>query len=186
MLNDEGKSFAFDDRGSGYGRGEGCAAVVLKRLDDALRCNDPIRAVIRGSGVNQDGKTSGITKPNSVVQTRLAEAVLRNCGVLARDIKYVEAHGTGTAAGDIAEMQSIIRAYGSDRTDLLYVGSIKSNVGHLESASGLAGLLKAVLVLEKGCVPPQVCMSHLKPDLRLNKSNVKVCILGNSRQERCS
>lgn len=180
MLNDKGKSFAFDDRGSGYGRGEGCAAIVLKRLDDAQRCNDPIRAVICSSGVNQDGKTSGITRPNSEAQARLATAVLQKSGMRPQDIQYVEAHGTGTDAGDCAELQSIVKAYCSDRTDALYVGSIKSNIGHLESVSGLAGLLKAILVIEKGYIPPQANVARLKPELQLDNLKVMVCILNPS------
>jgi acyl transferase domain-containing protein len=177
MLNEQGKSFAFDHRGSGYGRGEGCAAVILRRLDDAVRCNDPIRAVILGTGVNQDGKTPGITRPDSEAQASLAEAVLRKSGVHPREIGYIEAHGTGTMAGDIAEMQSIAKVYCHERMDSVYVGSIKSNIGHLESVSGLAGLLKGVLVIEKGYIPPQAHLAHLKPELQVDDLNVKVRIL---------
>ncbi|KAL8705707.1 MAG: hypothetical protein Q9201_001182 [Fulgogasparrea decipioides] len=174
MLNDQGRSFAFDDRGSGYGRGEGCAAVVLKRVGDALQCNDTVRSVIRSSGINQDGKTPGITKPSGEAQSKLAQGVLEKCGVQPQDVGYIEAHGTGTDVGDIAEMRSIITTYSHNRVDPLYVGSIKSNIGHLESVSGLAGLLKAALVIEKGCIPPQADLAHFKPGLGLHKFAVKI------------
>lgn len=174
MLNDEGKSFAFDSRGSGYGRGEGCVSIILKRLDDALQCKDPIHAVIRASGVNQDGRTLGITRPNGDAQAVLARKVCRNGRVDAEDVGYIEAHGTGTIEGDSAEITSIIQAYCTNRKTPLYVGSIKSNIGHLESASGLVGLLKAVLVLEKGHIPPQANFAYPKHGLRLEESNLKV------------
>ena len=177
MLNDDGQSFAFDARGSGYGRGEGCVAVILKPLDDAVRYNDPIRAVIRSSGVNQDGRTSGITRPSDEAQTKLAETVLHNSEVNPREIGYIEAHGTGTVAGDTAEMQSIAKAYCKDRKDTLYVGSIKSNIGHLESVSGLAGLLKAILIIEKSEIPPQANLADVKTELQPDKSNVEVRVL---------
>ena len=175
MLNDEGKSFAFDDRGAGYGRGEGCVVVVLKRLNDALRSNDHIRAIIQGSGVNQDGRTSGITNPHEETQARLAESVLRKCGLRQpEEINYVEAHGTGTVVGDTTEVRSISRVYCHSRQVPLHVGSIKSNTGHLESASGLAGLLKAILIVEKGLIPPQAHLKTLRPNINPEDLNITV------------
>ena len=174
MLNHDGRSHPFESRGSGYGRGEGVATFVLKRLDDAITGGDPVRAVIRNTGVNQDGKTSGITLPNRDSQASLQRSIYRNVDVDSSSIGYMEAHGTGTAAGDFAEIAAIADVICERRTSPLYVGSIKSNIGHLESSSGLAGLLKAVLVLEKGLIPPNADFGVPKPELKLSERNIRV------------
>ncbi|KAK6608712.1 Lovastatin diketide synthase LovF 12 [Botrytis cinerea] len=174
VLDPSGKSFVFDDRGVGYGRGEGVATIVLKRLKDALNAGDHVRAVIRNTGINQDGKTSGIALPSQVAQQALANHVFKQVGLDPCKINYVEAHGTGTIAGDLAETKSIANVFCTERRKTLYIGSIKSNIGHLESASGAAGLLKAILVLEKGLIPPHVNLSNHKKGLDLEQSNIVV------------
>lgn len=179
MLNDDGRSYAFDTRGSGYGRGEGATTVLLKRLDDALKAGDHVRAVIRATAINQDGKTNGVTFPNQQAQQILASSVCRSAAIEAHEIPYVEAHGTGTAAGDQIELQAIASVFCSNghRTKDLIVGSIKSNVGHLESASGLVGLLKTILVLEKGYIPPNADFQAEKQSLKLKTWGIRVSAL---------
>ncbi|MCJ1404087.1 hypothetical protein MMC11_007312 [Xylographa trunciseda] len=174
MLSDQGKSFSFDSRGSGYGRGEGVGTIVLKRLDDALRARDPIRAVICNTAVNQDGKTPGITLPSRPAQERLYRRVYEDVGIDPRDTGYVEAHGTGTVAGDLAEIEAIANVFCENRQTSLHVGSIKSNIGHLESSSGVAGLIKAVLVLEKGLIPPNANFETPKEELCLKDHKIRV------------
>jgi acyl transferase domain-containing protein len=137
ILNNDGKCYSFDTRGSGYGRGEGAAMVVLKRLDDAVRDGDNIRGIIRNSGVNHDGTTPGITLPNRDAQQTLINSVYQRAGLDPRDTAYIEAHGTGTAVGDVEEISAIQSIFEKNRDSQhapLYVGSIKPNIGHLESA----------------------------------------------------
>ncbi|KAF5532714.1 polyketide synthase [Fusarium phyllophilum] len=174
MLNAEGKSYAFDSRGAGYGRGEGVATLVIKRLDDAIRCRDPIRAVIRDAVINQDGRTAGITLPSGEAQAQLERKALQRVGLEPNDITYVEAHGTGTAAGDTAELEALSSVFCADRDSPLHVGSVKSNIGHLEGASGMAALIKATLMLEKQAIPPSVNFSQPKETLKLDEWNVKI------------
>jgi acyl transferase domain-containing protein len=168
MINDNGRCYPFDSRGAGYGRAEGVAALVVKRLSDALREGDPIRAVVRNSGVNQDGKTNGILLPSSDAQRDLAASLYRQAGLDPQHVSYVEAHGTGTQAGDAAEVTSIKAVFtpeAGQRERPLFLGSIKANIGHSESTSGLAGVIKTVLALEKGVIPPLAELEELKPDL---------------------
>ncbi|KAL2816617.1 hypothetical protein BDW59DRAFT_166262 [Aspergillus cavernicola] len=168
MINENGKCYPFDSRGAGYGRAEGVAALVLKRLSDAIRDGDPIRAVIRNTGINQDGKTNGILLPSSEAQQDLSSSLYRQAGLDPRDVCYVEAHGTGTQAGDTAEVTSIRNVFASEpgtRERPLFLGSIKANLGHSESTSGLAGVIKTVMALEKGIIPPLAALETLKADL---------------------
>ncbi len=174
MLNEDGRCHSFDSRGSGYGRGEGSATVIVKKLDDAIRCGDPIRGIICNTAVNQDGKTSGITFPSQIAQENLQRSIYEKTAIDPRTVGYVEAHGTGTSAGDLAEIGAIGAVFCNDRESPLYVGSIKSNVGHLESASGLAGLIKAILVLEKGLIPPNADFQVTKAELKLSNHNIIV------------
>ena len=176
MLNTTGRSYPFDSRGSGYGRGEGVTTVLLKRLDDALREGDCIRAIIRNTAVNQDGKTNGITLPSQSAQESLQKSIYQSVGLDPGHTCYVEAHGTGTEAGDLAELQGISNVFckATHRSSTLYVGSIKSNIGHLESSSGLAGLIKTVLVLEKGYIPPNADFRTIKPNLKLKDWKLRV------------
>ena len=175
MLNDEGRSYPFDDRGSGYGRGEGVAALILKRMDKAIEDGDPIRGVILGSAINQDGRTiEGITHPSSIAQASLEKQLYKKMNIDPTAISYVEAHGTGTAAGDRVEMDALSEVFCEGKTEPLYVGSIKSNIGHLECASGLAGLIKSLLILEHGCIPPNADFVNPKDGLRLTERNIKI------------
>ena len=175
MLNSEGKCFTFDSRGAGYGRGEGVASVVIKRLKDALRDGDTVHAVIRNSGANQDGKTNGITLPNPDAQEALIRSVYAAARLDPHETLYVEAHGTGTEVGDQAEVQSLGNVFSEKpRARNLYVGSVKTNIGHLEAASGLAGLIKAVLVLKKQQIPPNLNYIKPKPGLRLDERQISV------------
>jgi len=152
--------------------------VVLKRLDDALAAGDPIRAIIRNTGVAQDGKTAGITLPNGLAQETLIHSVYDAVGLDPRQTTYVEAHGTGTIAGDNTEVSAIAHAFSaSGRDQPLFVGSIKANVGHLESSSGIAGVIKAVIALEKGFIPPQPDFRELKEGMIAEEWNIQVSSL---------
>ncbi|KAL2441683.1 Highly reducing polyketide synthase sdnO [Exophiala dermatitidis] len=174
MVNDNGRCYPFDSRGVGYGRAEGVAVMVLKRLSDAQADGDAIRAVILNSGVGQDGKTNGILLPNSQAQHDLAGRLYKEIGIDPQQVSYVEMHGTGTSAGDSAEIRSVKMLFvgdGSRRTKPLSVGSIKANLGHSESTSGLSGIIKAVLSLEKCRIPPVAAVKDLKPDVALAVSD---------------
>ncbi|KAF5009329.1 hypothetical protein FDECE_4427 [Fusarium decemcellulare] len=163
-------------RGAGYARGEGVVSFILKRLDDAVKDGDKVHAIIRNSGLNQDGKTAGLTLPNPVSQANLMRQVYKNAGLDPADTSYVEAHGTGTKAGDSAEISSIAEVFCPEgqREDSLYVGSIKSNIGHLEASSGVAGLLKAILILKHGEIPPNIDFIEPKPTLHLEERKIKI------------
>lgn len=172
-MSGDGKSNAFDSRASGYGRGEGVATLVVKRLKDALASGDPIRAVIRESLLNQDGKTETITTPSLEAQENLIRGCYRKVGLNPRDTQYFEAHGTGTQAGDTVEARAIATVFESDREPLL-IGSIKTNVGHTEAASGLASIIKTVLAMEKGIIPPSINFEKPNPKLALEDWNLRL------------
>jgi acyl transferase domain-containing protein len=151
--------------------------VVLKRLDDALRDGDHIRGIIRNTGVNHDGTTPGITLPSRDAQQSLINSVYERAGLDPRDTPYIEAHGTGTAVGDVEEVSAIRSVFESavdGRDNPIYVGSIKPNIGHLESGSGVAGFVKAILMLENDKIPPNLNLETTKESLNLNGSRVTV------------
>ncbi|KAL9637970.1 MAG: hypothetical protein Q9204_001674 [Flavoplaca sp. TL-2023a] len=179
LLNQHGRCFAFDERGSGYGRGEGVAMVVVKRLVDAIAAGDTIRAVIRSSVVGQDGHTRTITSPNVEAQMTLIRRAYQAAGLDPGETCYVEAHATGTVAGDPVEIEAIGRTLGAKKSNsteggrVLYVGSIKANIGHLESTSGLAGLIKVISILENGVVPPIPNLERIKTSLDLQKWGIE-------------
>lgn len=156
MLSPDGRCKAFSAEANGIGRSEGCAVVVLKRLEEAERDGDRVLALIRGSAVNQDGRTSGLTVPNGPAQQRVIRKALQRAGLEASDIDYVEAHGTGTPLGDPIELGALDAVFqpasGTPRRPLV-VGSVKTNLGHLEAAAGVAGLQKVVLALQGGAIP---------------------------------
>ncbi|KAJ6030992.1 polyketide synthase [Penicillium herquei] len=176
FLGPDGKSHSFDNKANGYGRGEGAASVILKPLDAALRDGDPIRAIIRGTATNHDGKTPGISLPSQKAQEELIRSAYRNAGLSMAQTGYFEAHGTGTQAGDPLETSAIGNTIGLSRStaDPLLIGSIKSNIGHLEGASGLAGIIKAVLIVEKGLIPATAGFESPNPKLRLEEQGLKV------------
>ncbi|RBR23821.1 uncharacterized protein FIESC28_03437 [Fusarium coffeatum] len=176
LTNKDGRSYTFDDRGAGYARGEGMGVLVLKRLDRAVADGDYVHAVLLESGVGHDGKTSGIFLPNSHAQEALARSVYSRAGLDPLETLFVESHGTGTVAGDNAEVGSIARVFGREagRTTDLPVGSIKTNIGHLEAASGVASAIKAIMVLKKNQIPPQLNFVNPKPGLDLEKKGIKV------------
>ena len=165
MMSADGRCKSFDARADGYVRGEGCGLVVLKRLEDATRDGDPILAVIRGTAVNQDGRSSGLTAPSGPAQRALIRTALARAGVAPSSVHYVEAHGTGTALGDPIEARALGAAYGPGRdpTNPLRIGSVKSQIGHLELAAGVAGLMRAVLALQHGELPPTLHVSTPNP-----------------------
>jgi acyl transferase domain-containing protein len=178
FLSPDSVSYAFDSRANGYARGEGVAALVLKPLRDALRDGDVIRSVIRGTAVNSNGRTPGITMPSKEAQMSLMRAAYRQSG-LENDLAttgYVEAHGTGTAAGDPVEAGAVGTVLGmaKDRRERLYVGSIKSNIGHLEGASGLAGLIKAILSVETGVIFPNIWFEKGNPNIDFEGLNIQI------------
>ena len=176
FLSDEGRCYSFDSRGSGYGRGEGVASIVIKPLKDALANGDPIRAVIRNTVVNQDGRTIGLTMPSCEAQIAMMRDAYAQARLDPLDTRYVEAHGTGTKAGDPIEVEAIAAALSSSRdpSEPLFVGSVKANIGHLESASGLAGLIKAILCLEKGMIAPSINFETENKELQLQERCMKV------------
>ncbi|GKZ38503.1 type I Iterative Polyketide synthase (PKS), partial [Aspergillus brasiliensis] len=155
MLSPDSRSYSFDARGNGYGRGEGVAMLVLKRLSCALRDGDTIRAVVRSTACNQNGYTPGITQPSKSAQEALINECYARAGLDKARTGYVEAHGTGTPAGDPIEAEALGASFRDSRRpgERLYVGSVKANIGHLEGASGIAGVIKAVAMLERGWIP---------------------------------
>ena len=156
FLSPDGRSYSFDARANGYGKGEGVGVVVLKRLADAVQSNDTIRAVIRASAVNSDGNTPGITLPSQIAQAENMRQAYRIAHLDMKDTPYFEAHGTGTAVGDPIEAEAIHAAFQRTPENPLFVGTLKANIGHLEAAAGMASLLKSIMVLENGILPPNV------------------------------
>ena len=173
FLSPDGKSYSFDHRANGYSRGEGFGMVVVKPLSLALENGDTIRAVIRATGANQDGRTPGITQPSSKAQEDMIRQTYQNGGLDLSETRFFEAHGTGTPLGDFVEASAINAAFEHNKHPL-YVGAVKSNIGHLEGASGLAGLIKTVLVLEKAVIPPNTLFERPNEKIPLGDWNIKV------------
>lgn len=149
--------------------------MILKPLDQALKDGDVIRAIIRNTGVNQDGRTPGVTFPSAKAQAILARKVYEQIGLNPLDTTYVETHGTGTQAGDPVEASALFEAFGKGRTDRLQIGSVKTNVGHLEGASGITGLIKIVMMLEKEQILPNAGFEAPNKRIPLAKWNLQVC-----------
>jgi len=180
-LSPDGLCKTFSAQADGYGRAEGCAVVVLKRLSDARRDGDDILALIRGSAVNHDGPSSGLTVPNGPAQQAVLRAALAQAALAPDQIDYVECHGTGTALGDPIEVQALSAVYGAGRPAErpLWLGAAKANLGHLESASGLAGLIKVLLSLAHEQLPAQPALRELNPLLPWDR--LKVAVLRQSQ-----
>ena len=173
MLAPDGRCKTFDDRANGYVRSEGCAVLVLKRLRDAERDGDPVLAVVRGSSVNHDGRTQGLTAPSGVAQRAVMRQALAEAGVEPRDVQVLEAHGTGTALGDPQELDSIGDVF-AGRQRRLVVGSIKTNLGHLEAVAGLAGVLKVVLGLQHREIYPHLHLHRTNREIPLDQLPVSI------------
>ncbi|HEY3253506.1 MAG TPA: type I polyketide synthase, partial [Polyangiaceae bacterium] len=156
MLSPDGRCRAFDNSANGYVRSEGCGVVVLKRLADAISAGDPIWAVIRGSAINQDGRSSGLTVPSGPAQQAVIRAALDDARLDPSAVGYVECHGTGTQLGDPIELGALQAVFGARRSSPLLLGSAKSNIGHLEAAAGVASLLKAALMVKAGVIVPHL------------------------------
>jgi myxalamid-type polyketide synthase MxaC len=172
MLSPTGRCRTFDAAADGYVRAEGCGMVVLRRLSDALADGDRILAVVRGSAVNQDGRSAGLTVPNGPAQ----QAVLRSAMTFVdpAQVDYVETHGTGTQLGDPIEMHSLRAVFGGPRDRPLMVGSVKSNIGHLESAAGIAGFIKVVLSLQHEAIPPHLHLRRMNPHISIEGANISI------------
>ncbi|MCP4262402.1 MAG: SDR family NAD(P)-dependent oxidoreductase [Planctomycetes bacterium] len=167
MLSSDGKCKTFDESADGYVRSEGCGVAILKRLSDATADNDTILAVVRGSAVNQDGPSGGLTVPSGPSQERVIKKALENAKLEPNQIDYIEAHGTGTPLGDSIEVGALGEVFGKDRLEEqpLIIGSTKTNIGHLEAAAGMAGLIKVVLALNN---------EEISPHLHFNKPNPRI------------
>ncbi|HNM83922.1 MAG TPA: polyketide synthase, partial [Mycobacterium sp.] len=176
MLAPDGRCKTFDAAADGYVRGEGCGVIVVKRLEDAVRDGDRIRAVIRSSAINQDGASGGLTVPNGIAQQRVITDALQRAGLAPADVGYLEAHGTGTSLGDPIEAQAAGAAYGPGRAAdrPLLMGSVKTNIGHLEAAAGIAGVIKVVLSLEHGLLPQHLHFTNPSPHIPWDRLPVRV------------
>lgn len=174
-LSPDGRCKVFDEMADGYVRAEGCGMIVLRRLGDAQEDGSPILAAIRGSAINHDGHGSGVTAPNGAAQRRLITDALETAGLEPEQVTYLEAHGTGTSLGDPIEIQAAVEAYaaGNARQSPLLVGSAKSAVGHLEAAAGVAGLIKTIMILRRGKVPPNLHLNKLNPRITSDASVVR-------------
>ncbi|GGO95489.1 type I polyketide synthase [Wenjunlia tyrosinilytica] len=179
-LSPEGRCKTFDASADGYARGEGAGLVVLKRWSDAVRDGDNVIALVRGTAVNHDGRSSGLTVPNPAAQQGVIKAALTQAGIAPGDVDYVEAHGTGTSLGDPIELRALEAVIGRNRPEgaPLLVGSVKTNIGHLESAAGVAGLLKLVLALQHGEIPPHLHFNEPNPNVDWSKLHIEVTAEG--------
>jgi acyl transferase domain-containing protein/acyl carrier protein len=176
MMALDGRCKTFDASADGYVRGEGCGIVVLKRISDAIRDGDRIQGVIRGSAINQDGLSNGLTAPNGPSQQAVIRQALENAGVEPAQISYVEAHGTGTSLGDPIEVRSLkaVLAEGRSTDQPCLIGSVKTNIGHLEAAAGMASLLKVVLALQHKQIPAHLHLKQLNPYISLSGTSFAI------------
>ncbi|MDC0708571.1 beta-ketoacyl synthase N-terminal-like domain-containing protein [Stigmatella sp. ncwal1] len=176
VLSASGRCRAFDATADGFVRGEGIGVVVLKRLADAVAAGDPVLAVIRGTAVNQDGATNGLTVPSKKAQERVIRSALDNARMTPHDVTYVEAHGTGTALGDPIELRALGDVYGKDRPQdrPLYVGSVKTNFGHTEAAAGIAAFIKVILALGNEGIPPHLHFQRPSPHVDWSRLGIQI------------
>ena len=172
-LSPDGRCYTFSDRANGYVRGEGCAMIVLQRVSDAIAESRPIYGIIRGSAVNHDGVSNGLTAPNGNAQVAVVRRALEQAKMQPSQIDYVEAHGTATPLGDPIELESLSEVFG-DRDAPLLVGSVKTNIGHLESAAGIASLIKVVLAMQQGIIPAHLQCSRKTKQFNWSQSSIQI------------
>src|ERR1700690_3191651 len=179
MLAPDGQCKTFDAAANGYVRSEGCGVIVLKRLSDAVRDGDSVLALVRGSAVNQDGPSSGQTVPSGPAQQGVLRAALASARLQPSEIDYIEAHGTGTALGDPIELDALSQVFGErDESAPLVLGSVKTNLGHLENSAGIAGFIKTVLSLNHGYIPPHLHFTGLTPNAGAGASKFTIAADG--------
>ena len=181
MMADDGKCKTFDASADGYVRGEGCGVVILKPLEKAIADGNEVLAVIEGSAMNQDGRSNGLTAPSGKAQQRVVQTAWQNAQVDPNQISYIEAHGTGTALGDPIELNSLGELFAQNlerksnkQSSVCWVGSAKTNLGHLEAAAGMGGLIKTVLALQKETIPPLVNFQQLNPIINIDQTRLKI------------
>ena len=175
-LSPDGISYSFDHRANGYSRGEGIGVVILKPLSRAVDDGDTIRAVIRATGTNHDGRTPDIAQPRQAAQEAMIRDTYNSADLGMEPTRYVEAHGTGTGVGDPIEIAALHSSFASVRSkeDPLYAGALKSNIGHTEACSGIASLIKTVMVLENAVIPGNVWFEEPSPNIDMGSGMIKV------------
>ncbi|KAF3925322.1 hypothetical protein ABW20_dc0108590 [Dactylellina cionopaga] len=178
VLSKTSTCHSFDASADGYGRADGIGALYLKRLSDAIRDGDPIRSVIRGSAVNANGKTQGITLPSAEHQEKVIRKAYAKAGISINDTTYVECHGTGTPVGDPIEVDAVSRVFNQPNRAPLRIGSVKTNVGHSGAASAIASVIKVTLALENNFIPPTIGISQINPKIRSSEMGVEVVTKG--------
>lgn len=173
-LSKSAKCQAFSKHADGYIRGEGVGVMLLKRLEDAQRDGDYIYGIVEGTATNHDGRSNGLTAPNGKAQVKLIESCLKKAGLSPGDIGYIEAHGTGTYLGDPVELESLNQVFGASRSALnpLFIGSVKSNIGHLEPAAGVASLIKSLLILKNNIIPAGLYLEELNPGFKWSEKPI--------------
>jgi len=174
MLSPTARNSTFDDKANGYVRGEGVVACVLKRLADARRDGDEIHALVAGTAVNQDGASASLTAPYGPSQEAAIRTSLEKAGVAPEDVDYIEAHGTGTSLGDAIEFRALKAVFGPKRKKKLVLGSAKPNIGHLEGAAGLVGMLKAVLTMKKRLAVPIGLLENVNHNFEMGGFEVEI------------
>ena len=176
MLSSDGRCKAFDARANGFVRSEGAGVVLLKPLSQAIADGDRIYALVRGSAINQDGRTSGLTVPSQQAQEEVLRAAYRDAGIDPRSVRFVEAHGTGTLVGDPIEARALgsVLAPGRSEGEPCLIGSVKTNIGHLEAAAGVAGLIKTALALKHREIPANLHFQEPNPDIPFEALRLKV------------
>src|SRR6266487_5891987 len=184
MMSATGHCKTFDEDADGYVRGEGCGIVVLKPLSQALRDGDAILALIRGSAINQDGRSNGLTAPNGPSQEVVIRQALHNADVTPNQVSYVETHGSSTPLGDPIEFDALKAILMQERApeQLCVLGSVKTNIGHLEAAAGIAGLIKVVLSLHKEEIPAHLNLRHLNHHISLAGTSFQISFFFSSRR----
>ncbi len=174
VLSKDGRCKTFSAAADGFSQGEGCNVIILKRLTDAVRGGDTVLAVIKGTAINHDGRSLTLTTPSSVAQQAMLKTAIHNAGICPTEIQYIETHGTGTSLGDYIEVSALANVLGQNRTDPLFLGSIKTNVGHLGATAGLAGLMKVVLSIQHNAIPANLHFHTPNPRLPLKNNLFEV------------